>query len=105
MRTYNLELVKQLAVTNERVMSTTKQVRGLREELKVEQYMIPKYQRRQWSIIRRPLGLEGVISYQFRYQITLASFKARYPKLEFDEDLFTDYPRGLERLDNAQGVF
>lgn len=29
--------------------------------------------------------------YQFRYQIDLAYILARYPKLEFEEDLFTNY--------------
>lgn len=33
----------------------------------------------------------GVILYQFRYQIDLAYILARYPKLEFEEDLFTNY--------------
>ncbi|RWW40594.1 hypothetical protein BHE74_00053982 [Ensete ventricosum] len=38
-------------------------------------------------------GLErmGLVSYQFRYQIALACFKTRYPDLELEEDLFTDY--------------
>ncbi|RRT71075.1 hypothetical protein B296_00031472, partial [Ensete ventricosum] len=38
-------------------------------------------------------GLErmGLVSYQFRYQIALACFKTRYPDLDLEEDLFTDY--------------
>lgn len=49
-------------------------------------------------IIKVSIGLQkglewiGWVSYQFRYQISLACFKARYPKLELKDDPFTDYP-------------
>lgn len=54
--------------------------------------------RRRWSsIIKHLLGLkesreDKVVLHHFGYQITLAHFKVRYPKLELKKDSFTDYP-------------
>ncbi|RWV78273.1 hypothetical protein GW17_00060780 [Ensete ventricosum] len=40
------------------------------------------------------LGLQrlGQVSYEYKYQVTLAKFRAKYPNLEVEENLFTSLP-------------
>lgn len=59
--------------------------------------MIPKYHKvtivdyKAFVMFEKGLERMGVVLYQFGYQITLTHFKARYLKLELEEDPFTDY--------------
>lgn len=67
------------------------------EALEAEWHMILMYQEdvitdyKAFIGFRRSLERSGVVPHQFGYQIILAHFKARYPKLELVEDSFINY--------------
>lgn len=87
MRVHNSELGEQVLAANE-------QAQELKDALEAKQCMIPKY--REEVVIdykastRFKKGLERirVILYQFGYQIALAYFKTRYPKIKLKEGPF-----------------
>ncbi|RWW30017.1 hypothetical protein GW17_00005428 [Ensete ventricosum] len=80
-------------------MSITKHVYALKEVLNAKQIMILRYREeaiinyKAFVIFKRRLERSGVVLYQYRYYVTLAHFKMRYPKEKIEKDLFFNYPR------------